>query len=309
MDKVLQFFKNGKLMSLPTLNLTDPAEICAVLHNATEMLFSYEGRVGNTHHVPPVGNMLVSGDLHDNPPHLAKIIKLADLDDPRNHVVLQELIHSGGTHNTHDLSYQMLVRVAALVVAYPLQVHPILANHELSQVTGRGITKGGGELVEAFIRGINHVFGVHADDVLAAINAFVYAMPLAVRSKSGLMCCHSLPNDALMESFDMDVINREFLPEDVRGGEGSAYMMVWGRQHTQEQIDTLAAYWGVKLFCLGHAWVPDGVEVAMDKMLLINSDHDNGVALPVCLDTIHKAGITAMAAVKLETISVEQHDL
>ncbi len=295
-------------MHSPILNLSDPAEICKTLIQATELLFSYEGRVGNTHHVPSVGNMLVSGDLHDNPFHLAKIIKVAELENPANHVVLQELIHSSETYHSHDLSYQMLVRVAALVVAYPLQVHPILANHELSQVTGRGITKGGGELVEGFIRGIDHTFEKEADRVLSAIHSCVYAMPLVVRSESGLMCCHSLPNEALMEAFDMDVIDRELLPEDIRGGDGSAYMMVWGRQHTQEQVDALAAYWGVELFCLGHAWVPDGVEVAMDKVVLINSDHDNGVALPICLDTIQSAAQTARAAIKLETVSLEHND-
>jgi len=292
-------------MPAPILNLSDPTEVCKTLLRATELLFSYEGRVGSTHHIPSEGNVLVSGDLHDNPLHLAKIIKLAALREPTNRVVLQELIHSGDTHNSHDFSYQMLVRVATLVVSYPLQVHPILANHELSQVTGRAITKGGGELVEGFIHGIDHVFGNEADSVLSAINAFVYAMPLAVRSESGLMCCHSLPNEALMEAFDMDVIDRELLPEDVRGSDGSAYMMVWGRQHTQEQIDMLAAYWGVELFCLGHAWVPEGVEVTMNKVVLVNSDHDNGVVLPIRLDAIQSAGRTARAAIKLETITLE----
>ena len=294
-------------MPFPTLNLSDPTEICKTLHRATELLFSYEGRVGSTHHIPSEGNMLVSGDLHDNPFHLAKIIKLAALHEPTNHVVLQEVIHSGNTHNVHDFSYQMLVRVASLIVSYPLQVHPILANHELSQVTGRAITKGGGELVEGFIRGIDHTFGNEADNVLSAINAFVYSMPLAVRSESGLMCCHSLPNEALMDVFDMDVIDRDLLPEDVLGGDGSAHMMVWGRQHTQEQIDTLAAYWGVELFCLGHAWVPGGVEVAMEKVVLINSDHDNGVVLPIRLDAIQSAAHTARSAIKLETITLERN--
>jgi hypothetical protein len=82
-------------------------------------------------------------------------------------------------------------------------------------------------------------------------------------------------------------------------------MMVWGRQHTQEQINTLAAYWGVELFCLGHAWVPDGVEVAMDRVVLINSDHENGVAIPIRLDMIQSAARTAKAAIKLETITLE----
>ena len=292
-------------MPTPIFNLSDPTKVCETLLRATELLFSYEGRVGSTHHIPPEGNTLVSGDLHDNPLHLAKIIKLAALHEPANHVVLQELIHSGDTHNVHDYSYQMLVRVAALVVSYPLQVHPILANHELSQVTRRAITKGGSELVEGFLHGIDHVFGNKADSVLSAISAFVYAMPLAVRSKSGLMCCHSLPNEALMNAFDMDVIDRELLPGDVRGGDGSAYMMVWGRQHTREQIDMLAAYWGVKLFCLGHAWVPGGVEVTMDKVVHINSDHDNGAVLLIRLDAIQPAARTARAAIKLKTVTLD----
>lgn len=295
-------------MPASLLNLSDHVEICDTLLEATELLFSYEGRVGNSHHIPSEGNVLVTGDLHDNPFHLAKIIKLATLHEPTNHVVLQELIHSSETNNAHDFSYQMLVKVASLVVSYPLQVHPILANHELSQVTGRAITKGGGELVERFIQGIDHVFGKEADNVISAITSFVYAMPLAVRSASGLMCCHSLPNEALMDTFDMDMIDRELLPEDICGGDGSAYMMVWGRQHTQEQVDALAAYWGVELFCLGHAWVPQGVEVAMDKVVLINSDHGNGVVLPIRLDSIQSAARTARAAIKLETITVDPND-
>ena len=292
-------------MSSTTINLSDPVDICTTLHKATELLYSYEGRTGCTHHIPSTGSVLVTGDLHDNPPHLEKIVRLASLNEPTNHVVLQELIHAGYTQNSHDLSYQMLVRVAGLVVAHPLQVHPILANHELSQATGRGITKGRGELVEMFNRGIDSVFGNSATEVLAAINAFVFAMPLAVQSESGLMCCHSLPNEALMDDFDIEIINRDLLPADVRGGDGSAYMMVWGRQHTQEQVNTLASCWGVKLFCLGHAWVPEGVEVAMDKVVMINSDHNNGVALPICLDTIPSAGLAMKAAVKLTTVSSE----
>ena len=292
-------------MSSPVLNLSDPAEICKTLHKATELMYSYEGRAGSTRHIPSTGSVLVSGDLHDNPLHLAKIIKFAALNVSTNHVVLQELIHAGHTQDSFDLSYQMLVRVAELVVAHPVQVHPILANHELSQATGRGITKGGGELVEMFIRGIDSVFGANADEVLEAINSFIFAMPLAVQSESGLMCCHSLPNEALMDDFDTEVISRDLLPADVRGSDGSAYMMVWGRQHTQQQINTLASCWGVKLFCLGHAWVPEGAEVALDKVVTINSDHDNGAVLPICLDSIPNAGQAVKAAVKLETIPTE----
>ena len=94
----------------------------------------------------------MSGDLHDNPKHFETIVQLASLDSPENHLVLQELIHSGDGSSSPDLSYQTLVKVAELVVSYPNQVHPILANHELSQAMGRAITKGSGDLVSQFKR-------------------------------------------------------------------------------------------------------------------------------------------------------------
>ena len=256
-----------------------------------------------------VGQVLVTGDLHDNPLHLSKIVKVANLDTPTNHVVLQELIHSGGDSHSVDLSYRMLVRVALLVVEYPNQVHPILANHELSQATGREITKGGGELVNKFTQGVKQVFARNAELVLDALTEFILAMPLAVRSESGLMCLHSLPNELLMEDFDADILSRELKTTDLQGNGGSAYLTVWGRQHSSEQIETLAQHWGVQLFCLGHAWVPDGIDISMQNVLLINSDHNKGAVLPIQLDKIPSARSAMKSAIHLETVSIDRDEL
>jgi hypothetical protein len=248
---------------------------------------------------------LVTGDLHDNPFHLAKIIKLANLEIPTNHILLQELIHSAGDSTSYDLSYRMLVRVASLVASYPSQVHPILANHELSQATGRPITKGGGELVEKFSLGVKHVFGKQSKKVLDALDAFIFAMPLAVQTESGLMCLHSLPNELEMNDFDVNILKRKLKPKDLKTPAGSAYLLVWGRQQSPEQINGLATLWGVKLFCLGHAWVPSGIEMAMPNVLLINSDHDNGVVLPIQLDNIQNAGKSMQSAIKLVSVPLD----
>jgi hypothetical protein len=165
---------------------------------------------------------------------------------------------------------------------------------------GRAITKGCGDLVGQFIRGVYGVFGNDTGKVLKAINAFIFSMPLAVRSKTGLMCTHSLPDEDKMDLFDESVFHREILTSDIEGVYGSASLVVWGRTHTQKQVDELASYLGVKLFCVGHAFVPNGVEVAFPNMLLINSDHKNGVVLPIDLENIESAGQTKRHAVKLE---------
>ncbi len=296
-------------MQEPSIKFYDSEEVCEILQTATVCLEQFSGRSGCTNHIPSTGQLLVTGDLHNNHTHLSKIIKLANLDIPTNHVVLQELIHSGGNTEEVDSSYQMLVRVASLVNAYPAQVHPILANHELSQVTGMEITKGSGELVERFTRSVQHVFGNKSGDVLNALNKFIMKMPLAVRSKSGVMCLHSLPDSYVMDQFDMTVLARKLLPLDLMSGVGSAHLMVWGRQHTPEQIEKLAEFWGVRLFCLGHAWVSEGIEMAMPKVLLINSDHGNGAVLPIQLDNIQSAGHTMQSAIKLSSVSINKIEL
>ncbi len=296
-------------MSVAPLNFSDAKKVCATLDCAAHTLLHNKSRFGSTHHLPATGTVWVSGDLHDNPFNYAKIIKLADLDNPESHVVLQELIHSTNTTGTPDISYRMLVRVAHLVCRYPTQVHPILANHELSQATGRLITKGGAELVGKFTKGVEHVFGKDSNDVLKSIQDFIQAMPLAVLSENGLMCCHSLPNEYDMPHFDTNIINRKLNKKDISANEGSATMMVWGRSHSQEQYDSLANQWSVKLFCLGHAWVPTGIAMLGTNVLAINSDHDEGVVLPVDLSNVQTASQAVRLVVKLSTVSMEIHEI
>lgn len=295
-------------MPVAPLNFSDAKKVCATLDCATNILLNNESRFGSTHHLPATGTVWVSGDLHDNPFNYAKIVKLADLGNPANHVVLQELIHSADTSGTQDLSYRMLVRVAHLVTRYPTQVHPILANHELSQLTGRLITKGGAELVGKFIKGVEHIFCKNSSDVLNALHRFIQAMPLTVLSESGLMCCHSLPNEYEMPRFDVNIINRKLSKKDVSNNDGSATKMVWGRDHSQKQYDDLANLWNVSLFCLGHAWVPTGVTMLGSNVLAINSDHDEGVVLPVDLSNIQSASRAMESSVKLSTVSMEIHE-
>ena len=295
-------------MDIPTVNFSDADKVCEVLNNASELLIGFSGREGCTHHIPSKGNALVSGDLHDNPLHLSKILELATLQVPTNHVVLQELIHSAHNQSNLDLSYRMLVRVANVVCTYPGQVHPILANHELSQATGRAITKGGGELVEQFNLGVQHVFGNSAGVVLESIRKFILSMPLAVRSTSGLMCLHSLPNELLMDEFDKDILIKPLTPNDLCGEKGSAYQVVWGRRHSQEQIDELATYWGVKLFCLGHAYVPEGINMAYKNVIQLNSDHNEGAVVSIDLENVRSAGSTVQDATKLHSISLRMQD-
>jgi hypothetical protein len=216
--------------------------------------------------------------------------------------VLHELIHGDCLVNGMDFSYRMLARVAALVLDHPGQAHPMLANHELAQMTGRGVSKGGGNSVELFRDALDYVFGDDAGDVEGAINGFFRALPLAVRSEGGVLCAHSVPRADQMGRFDPTVLERPLDDEDYRGPNGAAYLMTWGRGQTAEQLDALAEAWHVKLFILGHDFAETGILMKSPRAIVLNSDHERATVLPIDLAEVPSAADAFMMAVPLSAV-------
>ncbi|MBL9118991.1 MAG: metallophosphoesterase [Phycisphaerae bacterium] len=276
------------------LDLRNAESVGATLERAAELLRASPFRRGCVHHLPAHGRLVVAGDLHDNPVHLQRIVGFARLErDEQNHVVLQELIHGDRLVNGVDLSYRVVARVAELVVRFPSQVHPLLANHELCQMLGIGVSKGYGDGTALFNDGLDFVFGDDAQFVADMLAEFFRAMPLAVRTDGGLWCSHSIPSPETTDRFDPSVLGRELESADYAAPRGSAYLMVWGRGQVPEQVERLASLLDVRLFCLGHAMSEMGAHSVTPRMAVINSDHERGrvaeidlAALPVDADDL-----------------------
>lgn len=286
------------------INMQNASEVVKTFDEASKQMLESPLRKGSQVCLPDKGRLLVTGDLHDNPFHYSVIVRLAKLDkDKENHVIFHEMIHSERLVNGVDLSHRMLVRVAELMLNHPNQVHPILANHELSQMTGKGVSKGAGNSVVLFDDGLEFVFGDDWVTVSEAIGRFIRAMPLAVRSETGVFCAHSLPAARMMESFDKEVLNRELTDSDFESNKGAAYLMTWGRGHNDEQVETLAREWGVKMFFLGHEHVETGCEMFGPRLVKLNSDHEQGAVLIVDLADIPSAEEAMMSAIRLSAIA------
>ena len=269
-----------------TVDTADAEAVIDVLGAAAEHCRTERYRTHSTVRLPKRGRLLATGDLHDNPYHFDAVIRAASLDlSSDHHLLLHELIHGENLINGLDLSYRMLVRVAELKNRYPDQVHPILANHELAQMTGRSISKGAGDNRLLFDGGLAYVFGEEDDAprVREALNAFMRSWPLAVVTESGVLCAHSLPRDAMLPKFDAGILERDLHEEDYDSGTGSAYLMVWGRNHTDRTLDTLAERWKVSTFILGHAFAESGYEPLGRRGIILNSDHERGAVLPIDL--------------------------
>ena len=248
-------------------------------------------RSGSVDRIAHPGTLIATGDLHDHPVHFAELVGVAELSGaepgaPGPHLTLHELIHSDRLVNGLDFSHRMLARVAALKADHPERVHVLLANHELAQIVGAGVVKNGVRCVDAFDAGVEYAFGSEAGSVIDAINAFILAMPLALRCttpRGEILCAHSIPGPAMMKRFDPAVLERDLTDNDLQPRTGSAHMMVWGRGYDHDQLEDLVERWGVNLFVLGHETVESGVKLVEPNAVVLNSDHDRGVYLPIDL--------------------------
>lgn len=265
------------------LKLDEGAYVADVLEEAADANRATEGRTGSVVDLPAEGRLVMTGDLHDHATNLQRIVNYAGLDENPNHyLILHEVVHGEQFVQGHDLSIRTLARVAALKAAYPSQVLLILSNHELAQYNGSRILKGSDDVVATFDAGLEFLFDEEADEVRDAFRAYVRTLPLAVRAPNGIMCCHSLPGAKYLDQFDTEIISRE-LDEDDLLTRGSAYRMVWGRNHDQSIADRLAEAWHVQQFVLGHQPAEVGYETQGETMLILASDHEQGMLLPIDL--------------------------
>ena len=105
-----------------------------------------------------------------------------------------------------------------------------------------------------------------------------------------------------LERFDAGVLERELTDDDYRAPGGSAYLMTWGRRYTSEQVEQLAARWGVGLFCLGHEHVETGIEMRGTRVLVLNSDHDRATILPMDLAALPAPEEVVLHAMPLNAV-------
>jgi hypothetical protein len=236
-------------------------------------------------HLPAEGELWMTGDLHDHRRNFDKLLRAADLgNNPQRHLVLHELIH--GDHydaSGAEESWVTLYKAAELKCDFPNQVHFMLANHDLAQIHGKGIMKAGLSVCEAFTKGVKKTFEGQHNVVTVAISEFLLSLPLAVRTENGIFCCHSLPTDDQVDTFDFSIFDRPLTGPDYAQRTGPVYQLIWGRNMSPETVDKFAEKVSAKVIINGHQPQEYGHKVNGDKQLIIASDHNQGVFLPIDL--------------------------
>src|SRR3972149_2268979 len=191
--------------------------------------------------LPSEGSLVISGDIHGNRRNFEKIVAFADLaNNPDRHIVLQEIIH-GGPEDPHGgcLSYKLLFDVVRYKLDFFDRVHIIMSNHATTFINDGKVLKDGKEMSRPMRSAIEREFKNDSCEIISAMKQFLFSMPLAVRCDTRIWVSHSLPNDRFADKFDRGILDRQLKPEDLTKP-GSAYLLTWGRNHSQSLLDKMA---------------------------------------------------------------------
>jgi Calcineurin-like phosphoesterase len=256
-----------------------------VFTSATEENQLCSRRQNQVVYLPNEGEVWMTGDMHDHRRNFDKVSKAADLsNNPQRHLVLHELIHGDRIDaNGCDGSWETLYKAAELKCDHPSQVHFLLANHDLAQIQGEGILKAGMSVCEAFTAGVRRDFGDRYASVNVAISEFLLSLPLAIRTGNNLFFCHSLPTDAEIPNFDYGVFDRALTGADYRRRTGPVYQLIWGRNVTPAGVEQFANTLGVSVIVTGHQPQDTGFAINGQRHLIVASDHNQGVFIPIDL--------------------------
>lgn len=264
--------------------MPDASKVIALVRRAALLCRAKAGRSGGVVDLSGTDaeDVLVVGDLHGDLLAFRKMLAIADLKGhPRRHLILQELVHGDSFYpdDGGDRSHQLVDVVAALLCQEPERVHLILGNHELSELTGRPIAKGGTALNAHFRRGVETAYGAMAPDVIAAYHDLFGSLPLAVRTANRVLCCHTIPDGPALEGLDLDLIRRNGAwPAEAMKRGGTIYALTWGRDTSPETADRFAALMDADLFVTGHQPCDHSFRVANHRQLII----DGTAPRPAC---------------------------
>jgi len=243
-----------------------------------------EFRKANLIILPAEGDLIITGDIHGHRRNFERIVAYSELEkNPKRHLILQELIH-GGQEDKHGgcLSFELLSQAVQVKIKFPNQVHFILANHDTAFISNSDVMKNGKEMNASMRAAMQRRFGDKIQSVESAIERFLFSQPLAVKTQNKIWISHSLPADRLAEKFDFNIFHRTLKVSDIVRP-NSAYLLTWGRNQSEENLNFFAQKLGVSFFVLGHQVQETGWMTNNKNLIIIDSQHNHGHLLKVDL--------------------------
>jgi hypothetical protein len=253
--------------------MPDPARLLNTLRRAVLAFRETPGRKGRCVTLQDVDEVLVAGDLHGNLENFRQLLQRADLaSHPRRHLVLQEVVHGPFLYPTGgEKSHQLLDLVAALKCQFPLQVHFLMGNHELSQHTRRLIAKDDADLNALFYQGVETAYQERAGNMFVVYDELFAVFPFALRTPNRIFLSHSLPARSRLPDFRLEALQRDPPWDgDLLPG-GSLHSLVWGRDMAAETAAAFLKIVDADLLITGHIPCDRGWDAPNERQIILDS--------------------------------------
>lgn len=278
--------------------------IIDMLNKGIEANHADRFRQGNIVRLPREGSLVITGDIHGHRRNFERITSFCDLENnPTRHVILQEIIHGGSEDSEGGcLSYQLLFDIVRYKLSFPDQVHILIGNHDTSFINNSKVMKNGKEMNASMRQALEREFKESCPEVKLALSQFLFSQPLALRTENRIWASHSLPSARLLDKFDPEILDRELKVNDCVKP-GSAYLLTWGRGHTQSVLDKMAEMFDIDIFILGHQAQPQGWGRLGNNLIIVASDHNHGCLIPIELDKSYSLEQLVDSIVPLASIS------
>jgi hypothetical protein len=225
-------------------------------------------RTGDIIELPSQGDVIVMGDIHGNRENFAKVLEAADLENnPQRHLIIQEATHTYQVEE--DLSFLLHEDIVKVKAQFPHQLHILLGNHELSELTGKEILKGGICYNILFREGMKREYGEYYDVIKDLFDDYIKTMPLAAVAPNGIFLSHSIPDPKYTRYYSLKLF-REGL-EDQKKYSILTEKLVWGRDLSQENADAFTQQVESEIHVVGHTACKRGYQVPNDRHIVLDS--------------------------------------
>jgi hypothetical protein len=281
-----------------------PQKIVDLLNSGVQANNADRFRRGNMIYLSSDVQLIATGDIHGHRRNFERIVTFADLaNNPDRHVLLQEIIHGGPRDAAGGcLSHKLLFDVIRYKSTFPDRVHIIMGNHDIAFINNSRVMKDGEEMNRLTRLALEREFQEAGDDIKLAIRQFLFSQPLAVRCENRIWLSHSLPADRFVDKFDRQILDKQLKINDCVKP-GSAYLLTWGRNFSQQTLDKMAELFDIDIFILGHQPQQQGWSRAGKNLIILASDHNHGCLLPINLAKSYTIETLIDSIVPLASIS------
>lgn len=253
------------------------SEIIELCRQAAELNYSAANRKGNIIELSGSGKVVVTGDLHGHRRNFEKTCTYANLENnPDTCIIFQEILHGGDEDDLGGcVSFKLFFDILRLKLRFPDQVILMMGNHDTAIIADNSVLKSGKEMNESMKNAMKRFYGQDYNDVMEALRSYLMSQPLAVRTSNGVWMSHSLPGNKFVDQFDPGIFDRCLDVEDMCRP-NSAYLLTWGRRHSEEALEKLTKILDVGTFILGHQSQQNGFLRAGKNLIIIASEHNHG---------------------------------